>query len=310
MRILACLALFLSVLFGEVKFASFNTENLFDGINNGNEYKEFKIGACQSQMSQSECNLWRMRELGKAGERYEAKLTDVAKVLRELAADTVAVQEVENEAVLRELAKRAGYEFYKFASVKNSPVGLGFLSHLPLKNARVEEIRGVKTRPILSVDVSVGGATLTLVNVHLPAYSNGLKKRTIAAEVVQKVALNSRNVILLGDFNSQYKIGTKGDFLLIDLITQNDFYNLWDDAPKSFKSHKKGAHKNGKIDNVMLSPEILHLYKKGSFGVFEASVETSDHKPVFFVMEERGGEKFEREKFDDGELELLRKRRK
>lgn len=45
-------------------------------------------------------------------------------VIKEINADIIALQEVENYSVLENLAKSLDYQFYSFAKPKGSPFGL------------------------------------------------------------------------------------------------------------------------------------------------------------------------------------------
>lgn len=140
-----------------LKIATFNTQNLFDGKIDGSEYSEFKNGS------------WGMGQ-------YTHKLNQITTILLDLNADIIALQEIENEGVLKDLAQKTGYKFYKFATLNSrSPVGLGFLSRLPFTTSKKFIVDGVKTRPILMVCVDF--KELCLFNAHLPAYKNDISQR-------------------------------------------------------------------------------------------------------------------------------------
>ncbi|KIM08523.1 MAG: hypothetical protein KU28_03795 [Sulfurovum sp. PC08-66] len=79
MRIFIILILPLWLLATEFKVASYNVENLFDLVNNGSEYDEYIPNR----------NGWDKSALNK-------KLNNIAQVICDLNADTVALQEIEN----------------------------------------------------------------------------------------------------------------------------------------------------------------------------------------------------------------------
>ncbi|HHH37402.1 MAG TPA: hypothetical protein ENK77_02160, partial [Epsilonproteobacteria bacterium] len=74
---------------GSFVVASYNVENLFDDAKNGSEYDDYIPGR----------HNWTSRMV-------EIKLNHTAEVLCDLDADIVALQEIENEAILARLQKR------------------------------------------------------------------------------------------------------------------------------------------------------------------------------------------------------------
>ena len=79
MRVLVALIFLFSLLFSsELKIATYNVENLFDDKISGSEYSDFKS------------NRWNSA-------KYQQKLQKISRVLRELNADVVALNEIENE---------------------------------------------------------------------------------------------------------------------------------------------------------------------------------------------------------------------
>lgn len=237
-----------------LKIATFNTENLFDGKIDGSEYSEFKNGS------------WGMGQ-------YTHKLNQITTILLDLNADIIALQEIENEGVLKDLAQKTGYKFYKFATLNSrSPVGLGFLSRLPFTTTKKFIVDGVKTRPILMVCVDF--KDLCLFNAHLPAYKNDISQRKKAANTLINAAKNRKKSIILGDLNSQRGYG----FLLENLT---GYKNLWD--TKSAPTNKNA------IDHILLSDDLFDTkknnatfgYKNASFNVFKARIKASDHSPLY-----------------------------
>lgn len=258
MRVLVLLFSFAVFVFGvELKIATFNVENLFDGARNGNEYKSFR-------------HSWNE-------DKYQKKLKVISEQIKELDADLIAVQEIENSTVLASLAKKSGYKFYQFASLDGSPVGLGIMSKIKIDSSGIIKIDGVKTRPILWVNVEFAGQVLRVFTVHFPAKKNGKKALMTSANTL-KNALSSKNTIVLGDFNS--------DFNDYNFVFKNldGFVNLWKFKDKRWrKSHVSGRA----IDQIMLSSDFFDKqalrYKDDSFFVslpplkFKNSPENSDH---------------------------------
>lgn len=263
MRVLVALIFLFSLLFSsELKIATYNVENLFDDKISGSEYSDFKS------------NRWNSA-------KYQQKLRKISRVLRELNADVVALNEIENENVIKELANLSGYKFYKFATLKGSPVGLGLLSRYRISDNEIYIVPDVKTRPILMSRVEFEGNNIEFFIAHFPAAKNSLKHRIAAANTMKKAVKNSKNGVILGDLNSNY--GYK--FLLNEL---DGWTNLWEFLP----SYQRSSYKNGKsaIDHIILSKDLMGKnlrYKDGSFGVFKANFmddSYSDHYPLYATL--------------------------
>lgn len=266
-----------------LKIASLNVENLFDDVYDGSEYADFSPPKCAKFLAKKECDTKRIAFKLKEKQRYEAKLQAVSAFLAKLDADVVALQEVENERVLSSVARLSGFKHFAFATTKNAPVGLGFISKFPLTNQQKFIVKNVKTRPVFAAQV----AGVTLLNVHFPAYSNGRKKQNKAAFTAASAAKNFKNAVILGDFNSRYTLqkfsGKRDDFLLLNEVRSGEFVSLWEDAKKPFQTRKKGSHKNGKIDNILLKKSLFGRYEKGSFEVIDTGG-FSDHKALVFRL--------------------------
>lgn len=263
MRVLVALIFLFSLLFSsELKIATYNVENLFDDKISGSEYSDFKS------------NRWNSA-------KYQQKLRKISRVLRELNADVVALNEIENENVIKELANLSGYKFYKFATLKGSPIGLGLLSRYRISDSEIYVVPDVKTRPILMSRVEFEGHSIEFFIAHFPAAKNHLKHRIAAANTMKKAVKNSKNGVILGDLNSNY--GYK--FLLNGL---DGWTNLWEFLP----SYQRSSYKNGKsaIDHIILSKDLMGKnlrYKDGSFGVFKANFmddSYSDHYPLYAIL--------------------------
>ena len=263
MRVLVALIFLFSLLFSsELKIATYNVENLFDDKISGSEYSDFKS------------NRWNSA-------KYQQKLRKISRVLRELNADVVALNEIENQNVIKELANLSGYKFYKFATLKGSPIGLGLLSRYRISDSEIYVVPDVKTRPILMSRVEFEGNIIEFFVAHFPAAKNPLKHRIAAANTMKKAVKNSKNGVILGDLNSNY--GYK--FLLNGL---DGWTNLWEFLP----SYQRSSYKNGKsaIDHIILSKDLMGKnlrYKDGSFGVFKANFmddSYSDHYPLYATL--------------------------
>ena len=69
---------------------------------------------------------------------FDAKLKNIIKVLNDLDADIIALQEIENENLIKLLKQKLPqYSYYTFSKYPSSAVGLGFLSKIPIKNSKI-----------------------------------------------------------------------------------------------------------------------------------------------------------------------------
>lgn len=261
--------LFLAVwLFGaQLKIASFNVENLFDGRDDGSEYKDFRYPKWNASM-------------------YEIKMAKIVAVLHELDADIVALQEIENKQVLESLANKTGYKYFYFSSTHKAPVGIGILSRIPYVGTKEFSVPRFKTRNILQTIFFVDNVSFSIFNAHFPAYNNGKgKQASIEAKKTMNLAVRgAHNAIILGDFNSPY--GSK--FVLKNLIDHKGYVDLWRyiKDPKERYSHVVGQNLRA-IDHILLSKEF---FKKNSgvwfddFYVFKNQIpgvkNYSDHLPI------------------------------
>ena len=183
--------------------ASWNVQNLFDGSDNGFEYDEFKNSAGWNE------------------EKYRARLNGIIGALKSdsLNPDILALIEVENAAVIQDLAEcsNLGYYWTFFASAPDSPVGMGVLSRLPLTETRVHSIHsseGSIPRPVAEVWADTGSGPLVLMVCHWKSKLGGERKtealrRSAAALIVRRlgeIAVKNPEipVIILGDLNENY----------------------------------------------------------------------------------------------------------
>lgn len=255
---------------GELKIASYNVENLFDGENNGNEYSDYKVCKIKTKECFSEWN----------EAKYNKKLNQISKVIKELNADIIALQEIENKAVLKELANLSGYEFYEFSASKNSPVGVGFLSKIKPKNSKFYRSKEIKTRDILRLDFEFENTEFSVFTTHFLSGKNSFLDRRKNAIFLKNSIDGARNAIILGDFNTDYNKSS----LLREIIETQDYTDLWE-----FVWFKKSSHISGRaLDHILLSKEFFTNsqigLKKDSFKVFSTSLNPSDHDPIYFIL--------------------------
>lgn len=208
-----------------VRIISWNLQTFFDAQTDGTEYAEFR-GTKSS---------WNR-------EKYEARLDKLAAFIKENRADIYVFQEVENAAVLQDIANRcAGAVFFApkalygcFSAEKGAALGTGLLSRLPLEDIKIHrtDIRAVRTlniknasdlrcvlqpplRPLLQISVRTGTQAFTLFACHWKSKSGGEKasdiwrgfQEALLADRIRDMAEENpeQAVIVCGDFNRDLK---------------------------------------------------------------------------------------------------------
>jgi endonuclease/exonuclease/phosphatase family metal-dependent hydrolase len=183
---------------------SWNVQNLFDGIDNGNEHNEFKSSA------------------GWNNEKYRARITGFAGIIGGsggINPDILALLEVENSTVIEDLAESSGmdYRWSFFAGAPGSPIGLGVISRLPITEAVAHSLHaeeGSIPRPVAEVRIDTGSGPLVLFVCHWKSKLGGERKTetlrqagaTIIARRLEEIATEEPEtpVIIMGDLNVNY----------------------------------------------------------------------------------------------------------
>jgi endonuclease/exonuclease/phosphatase family metal-dependent hydrolase len=296
MRIVWLLLIVLTFLGGsEVKIASYNVENLFDMMDDGNEYEEYIPNTS-----------WGWNE-----EMYRIKLRNTAQVIQDINADVIGLQEIESETALKELKaqlNRQGlyYPHYAFAKKRNSAVAVAILSKYPIKSALSHSVSSSRAyRDILEAKIDINGKTLRIFVNHWKSKSGPESMRVQSAKVLKKLIDNldkDEPYVLLGDFNSHYEEyrtfiksrkhndtdGITGINHILKTIDNNQNpilfselqecddcnYNLWYELPEDQRwSHEYHGQHEG-LDNMIISSALTDGkgidYIRGSFGRFDA----------------------------------------
>ena len=244
----------------EISIATYNVQNLFDCKDDGSEYPDFK-----SSTSKWDCEV------------ASSKLKRTRQVIDAIDTDIIALEEVENEQVLKALVGGSEYKFIAFSKAKNSPVGLALISKIKPSGSEIFEVPNVKTRNILKVVFEMEGKKFSVFVNHFPAYKNGINMQKKAERTLRAALGNEQNAIVLGDFNSPY--GQKS--ILNDIIATRGFYDLYSFlAAKDRYSHAVHGKKRA-LDHVLLSPSFMAngdlSYVDGSFEVFKPSFVLDEH---------------------------------
>jgi len=271
--------------------ASYNVENFFDLVNDNNEYNEF-IPNTNTQWNEKNFNI---------------KLNNLLKVINDLDADIIALQEIENRELMQILMKKLPqYSYYSFIKYPQSPIGIGILSKIKIKDNKNLDVkfRTKLFRPILETTFVYENAEFKIFNNHWPSKSSAESYRIKYAKNLQErleKLPKDYDYILIGDFNSNYNESqtfknnqrldnTRGitginqilnttlddQFVTINNILEIEkrvHYNLWLDLPSNERFSYKFKSQNNTPDNILLAPALFDTkrisYIQNSFQVFK-----------------------------------------
>jgi endonuclease/exonuclease/phosphatase family metal-dependent hydrolase len=277
MKILGLILMFTSLLFGEkiLKIATYNVENLFDLNSNGYKYREYKPNSK---------SLWNKKN-------YKVKLQNIAKVIKDIDADIIALQEVSSNEALKDLRytlKQKGlyYQYYKIADKKPTAIKVAVLSKIPFVYAKELSVTSsYKYRNILEIKFKIASNDLYMFVNHWKSKAGPESMRIVSAKKLIKRVKEigyEKNIIILGDFNSdyeEYKIfkrkrkhndthGKTGINHVLKTIKQNNFaqntkyekhnfYNLWYDTKPQDRYSYIFRGKKEALDNILISQSLL-----------------------------------------------------
>lgn len=264
----------------EFTVASYNVENLFDLRYNQSEYKEY-IPNTKS--------LWNRKN-------YRTKLHNIARVIKDINADIIVLQEIESLEVLKSLKKLTNYKYHSFNKIKKSAVGLAILSNYKIHKTNIIKINSKKIpRDIYEYVLKIENITFSIFNNHWPSKKQKESYRILFANKLKnylKKYQNDYDYILLGDFNSNYnekqtiKLNKKlnnsynitgiNDILKSsNNINKKEMYNLWYELEYINRFSSSFRNENNSPDNIVLPFSLFDRkkisYIKNSFQVHKFS---------------------------------------
>ncbi len=146
-------------------------------------------------------------------ESFEKKFANTAKVITDINADIIAIEEIENENALSELKKRlnAKGSHYAYSAISDSPqsaVQVAVLSKYKIIEKNQIEIKGMRReRPILKLTIDIAGNNLIVYANHWKAKTGPESMRIDYARVLMQDIMKlpkGSDYIILGDLNSNY----------------------------------------------------------------------------------------------------------
>jgi predicted extracellular nuclease len=287
-KILSLLFFLITILYGgvELKIATYNVEALFDLEKKGYKYKEYEPYGK---------SLWNKRN-------YNIKLDNISKVIKDIDADIIALQEIHSLQALKDLRfklKQNGlyYKYYKIADKKDSTIKVAVLSKIPFTYSKeIQVTRTFKYRNIQELKFKVNNQEFYLFNNHWKSKTGPESKRMISAknlrDRIDEIGFD-KNIILVGDFNSHYEENilfkrnrrhndTNGRTGINDILRtksqttkakevnymKNSFYNLWYDAKEKNRYSYVFRGEKEALDNILVSQSLLNkkdvFYKHNS----------------------------------------------
>ncbi len=251
MKFLALFFIPIIVYAKQFSIASFNVENLFDTKKSGYEYHEYVPNSKSG---------WNEKML-------RIKIKNIARIIKDINADIISLQEVENKEVLKRLNLALGEKKYPYiySSFKNRGLDIVLLSRYPIKEHNSYTILK-RFRPIHKVVVNIEGLHVNIFMNHWPSYKHPVKTRIKFAKKLKSLYEKEKNYILLGDFNSPLNKNKKGWGTEVELVSK-DNQNLWFDTPYNDRYSYKFYKIRNAIDHIIVSKSMYRRYIEGSFNV-------------------------------------------
>lgn len=225
--------------------SSWNVQNLFDSVNDGTEYSEYK------------------HQNGWSDSAYRARLKAAVSVLNEDGvknSDVIVLNEVENENVVLDLMTLLDPSFlwYAVASEDGGAISLAVISRLPIKDARIHSIEGA--RPVIETHFEVSSTDVFVFAVH--AKSNlGEEDENIALRRLLGQALSNLTdlrkldypdalIIIAGDFNEEPWDGNV-------IENFNSWRCFWEDVERGTMGSYFYDGNWLCFDNILLSSDMI-----------------------------------------------------
>lgn len=256
MRFFLFFCLVLSLYARDFKVATYNVENLFDLQKNGHEYPEYIPNK----------HNWNTTT-------FEKKIANISRVLKDLNADVIGLEEVENQNVLNILNAALGEKRYPyvFISKDESNVQVALLSRLHILSFQSLHVKNFP-RSIWKIVLEIDKHELVIYLNHWPSahYPNALRN-SFSKVLLADIKNEKREYILMGDFNAPFKEGKKRWGESLEKLKQNT-YSLWFEVPLSKRYSHIFFYDKKALDQMFVSFSLFNAkgieYKAQSFSVF------------------------------------------
>ena len=290
-----------------IAIMTWNVQLLFDGVEDGTEFREFREAAGWSQ------------------EKYAGRLNVIARAIGEMerVPDIIALQEVESARVVEDLAVALfahGYRWAHFARIPGMSLGVGLLSRYPLEETKAHSVDldgDIAPRPMLEARINMPGAlaeeanedsfSLVLFVCHWKSKRGGADETESTRRASARVVLRRMRelaktnpklpVVVVGDLNVTHNEFVRGGGAMMRSLMPDDpcaaefalGYFLGNNPTDVFVSGSKLQRdflviSHNKPPQAQYFPEgVLALYspwtveKEGGSFFFRNSWETIDH---------------------------------
>jgi exonuclease III len=242
--------------------ASYNVQNLFDLKTDGTEYKEY---------NPKQNKRWNKKAL-------DIKLNNISKVIKDLDATIIALQEIESKQAFRNLkSKLPRYKYSAFLKNNDTAIGVAILSKVPILNISKIDINAIQTysRPILKVKLQIQNKQFIIYINHWRSKkapeSYRVEYATSLKQDIKKLPANS-DYIIVGDFNSNYNENetiiyekelndTYGITAINDILQKPlKLINLWYELPYHSRFSYKYKGEKTTPDSIILSKNLFDKY--------------------------------------------------
>ena len=267
-----------------VSLACWNVQTFFDAVTEGTEYSDF-----------TNSSKW-------TSEKYKKRLDKLCEVMSLLNSDILIFEEIENEAVVQDIAnrltdgawtKKKGWQHACLAKEEGSAIGCAVFSRYEIKNLTVHSLdisvhknTQPSERPIMQMTVCPGEKEFELFVNHWKSKSGGEEETEIwrdwqealLSSLVSNLLAENRPVVLCGDFNRSIE-----DFIPVEQdFRSNDKTNfiLRDFSGNVVKINSPWFTEEGKF-----STEIGSYYYDGGWEridnfFFTGAIEVCQFQPV------------------------------
>ena len=267
---------------------SWNVQNLFDAVSDGNEYDEYKPESGWTQSS------------------YEKRLSSIRTVFGYLPLSrekVIVLNEVEGSNVIEDLIKThdvtcMGFRWYACTSSENQSVQTAVISTMPIEHAYVHEVEE-GLRPVLEVCLETDKGKIFILAVHYKSNLGGSEEtegqRQKGADVTAQIAtvLERENpgclILVCGDMNEECWderiMGPDGPLKATGSFSPGFWYCFWKDQERSVWPNGSYWYSGSWrcYDNILVSAsgsDGAGLELESCGVVFKGILRTADSKPA------------------------------
>lgn len=243
-----------------VTIMSWNVQNLFDGVDDGDEYDEFSVAK----------GMW-------SDKLYKIRLNNLTKIIELNKPDIIAFQEIEGKKILQDINKILPQYKYFISTDAPGAIQLGLMSTFPINKTGVlyPYNNTSRLRPLLEVSIIINNIELIIINNHWKSKSSGFSEplRISSSKTLKKriIELKDKELLVLGDFNESYneyqKVHKSYDTALMykedggglrisdGSITNSELYTVWPDSEFLGSYKFKGEWET--IDHFLLNKKLM-----------------------------------------------------